>query len=126
MARLSEQLANLQSQAARAVSFVLTGGLVRDGGTVQTLQIPAGTETVRLTLPISDSYVSYRVVIQTPDGKTVWRGDAAPTVPGAKSLLVTVPARAFVSGDYILSVTGVTASGRSETAADFSFRVKKT
>jgi hypothetical protein len=126
MARLSEQLANLQSQAARAVSFVLTGGLVRDGGTLQTLQIPTGTETVRLTLPISDSsYVSYRTSIQTPEGQTVWKGEAAPTVPGARSLLVTVPARALGSGDYILSVTGVTASGRSETAADFSFRVKK-
>jgi hypothetical protein len=126
MARLSEQLANLQSQAAKAVSFVLTGGLVRDGGTLQTLQIPAGIETVRLTLPLSDaSYVSYRAVIQTPEGKTVWKGDAAPTVPGARSLLFTVPARALASGDYILSVAGITASGRSETAADISFRVQR-
>ncbi len=126
MARLSEQLANLQSQAARAVSFVLTGGLVRDGGTLQTLRIPAATETVRLTLPISDaSYVSYRAIIQTPEGQTLWKGEAAPAQPGANSLLVTVPARVLASGDYILSVTGITASGRSEAAADFSFRVKK-
>jgi hypothetical protein len=126
MARLSEQLANLQSQATRSVAFALTAGLLRDGGNLQTLRIPAGTENVRLTLPLSgSSYVSYRAVIQTPEGKTVWKGDAVPAVSGAKSLLVSVPARALPSGDYILSVTGISASGRSETAADFSFRVRR-
>ena len=124
--QLAEQLARLQSHAAKAVSFVLAAGRLRDGGNLQALRIPAGTEIVRLTLPISDpSYVSYRAVIETPEGKTVWKGDAARSEPGAKTLLVTLPARALASGDYILSVTGVSASGRSESTADFSFRIKK-
>jgi hypothetical protein len=123
--RLAQELASLQARSAKSVSFTLIAGLVRDSGTLQTLRIPSDAANIRLTLPVADpSYASYHAVIQTPEGKEIWRGEATRQISG-KSLMVVVPSQALQPGDYILSLTGTTASGRPEPAADFSFRVKK-
>jgi cell division protein FtsL len=123
--RLNQQLAELQEHAGKSVSFTMVAGLLRDSGMLQTLRIPPDAATVRLTLKLPDaSYSAYKAAIQTPEGREVWKGSAAPPPAGGKPLVLTVPARALPSGDYILSLTGVTAAGRLEPAADYSFRVK--
>jgi hypothetical protein len=125
-ALLSDQLASLRSRAANVVSFVLTTGLVRGNGTLQTLRIPRGADAARLTLPVSDGhYASYSAVIQTPEGGKIWQGKASLLEPAAKSVSVTVPTGNLPSGDYILSLTGFTAVGRPEPVADYSFRVNR-
>lgn len=125
--RLSDQVAAMQQQAGRAVSFLLTAGLVREGGQLQTLRIPGDAALVRLSIPLTpgSTYSSYRAVVQSPEGKSYWSGTGAWPATGAKALAITVPAASLPSDDYILSLTGVMADGKREPAADFSFRVKR-
>jgi hypothetical protein len=125
--RLADELAELKAQGGRVVSFLLTATLVRGGGTLQTLSLPADAASVRFTVPVmpGTSYASYRVVVQSPEGSSHWAGTGAWPSPTAKTIAVTMPANALTPGDYILSVTGVMASGQREPAADFSFRVKR-
>ncbi|HYB52290.1 MAG TPA: hypothetical protein VEG84_00350 [Thermoanaerobaculia bacterium] len=123
--RLAHEVENLQS-SVRTVSFTLIAGLVRGNGNLQTVRLPPDTVNLRLTAPLTElRHSSYRAVIQTPEGKIAWKGEARRAESGATSVLMTVPAASLASGDYILSVTGITAKGIQEPAADFSFRVKK-
>lgn len=123
--RLADQLATLRAQGGRVVSFLLATTLTRESGQLQTLKVPADAATVRLTIPFAPgtAYASYRAVVQSPEGKSYWAGTGSWPPPGAKSMAIHVPASALPAGDYILSLTGVTAAGNREPAADFSFRV---
>src|SRR5262249_44370775 len=124
--RLAHEIESLETAEAKTVSFTLIAGLVRGNGNLPTIRTAPDTVNVRLTAPLPEaSYPSYRAANETPEGKSVWSGAAQPAQAGARSIVSTVPARALPSGDYILSVTGVTSDGRTESAADFSFRVKR-
>jgi hypothetical protein len=124
--RLSREIEDLQTSAAKTASLTLIAGLVRGGGNVPAVRVAPDTVSLRLTAPMQVSYPSYRAAVQTPEGKTLWRGPARPAAAGGgPSISVTVPGKDLPPGDYILSVTGVTTAGREEPAADFSFRVKK-
>jgi hypothetical protein len=124
--RLSRQVEDLQASAAKIASLTLIAGLVRGNGNLPAVRIAPDTVSLRLTAPMPQiTYSSCRAVIQTPEGKALWRGPARPAATGGHSIAVTLPAKDVPPGDYILSVTGVTAAGHEESAADFSFRVKK-
>lgn len=125
--RLADQMAALRQQGSKVVSFLLIGGLVRDGGELQTLRIPSDAALMRLGVPLTpgSSYASYRAVVQSPEGKSFWSGTGAWPAAGAKTVTVAVPAASLPAGDYILSLTGVLADGQREPAADFSFRVTR-
>jgi hypothetical protein len=123
--RLAREVENLQT-SARTVSFTLIAGLVRGTGNLQTVRLPPATVNLRLTAPLSAlRHPSYSAVIQTPEGKTTWKGEARRSENGASSVVMVVPAASLASGDYILTVTGVAAKGGQEPVADFSFRIKK-
>jgi hypothetical protein len=124
--RLATSLTTREKPHPGLVSFALVAGLVRDAGSSQQVfTIPPGARQARLSmsLPAGD-YASYRAVIRTPEGKGIWKGDASQSEDRGKTLSVTVPAHFLSRGDYILSLTGLTASGRPEPAADYSFRVR--
>jgi len=123
--RLAHEVESLETAEAKTVSFTLIAGLVRGNGNLPTVRVAPDTVSLRLTAPMQVTYPSYRAAVQTPEGKTLWRGPALPSAAGGHSIAVTLPAKDIPPGDYILSVTGVTAAGREESAADFSFRVKK-
>jgi len=125
--RLADQLAQAKAQGGRIVSYLLAATLVRGGGALQTLTVPADAASVRLTVPVTPgtSYATYRVVVQSPEGKSHWADTGTWPSASAKTIVVTVPARALSPGDYILTLTGVMTSGQREPAADFSFRVKR-
>ncbi len=119
------EIAKLERQVAGAVAFTLDPGLLRDSGGRHILVIPAGATVVQLSAPIPFSgYRLFTAILRTPEGVQVWHQQDILPEPGAKALTLIVPARVLTSGDYILSLTGVTPSGRTETVADFAFRVK--
>jgi hypothetical protein len=126
-ARLADQLAEAKAQGSRVIPFLLTATLVRGGGALPTLSVPADAASVRFTVPVTpgSSYTSWRAVVQSPEGSNHWAGTGAWPAATAKAIVVTMPASALPAGDYILSLTGVMASGQREPAADFSFRVKR-
>ena len=116
----------MQGDKARAVTFTLTAALVRGGGELQTFRLPGKVETVRLVAPLSKpSYAAYLATIRTPEGETAWKGDAPRPEPNAHTLTVTVPAPVLAPGDYILTVTGISASGHEEPVIDAAFRIQR-
>jgi hypothetical protein len=120
------EIAELERQAASVIAFTLEPRLLRDSGARHDLLVPAGATVVRLTAPMSQSgYRSFSAALKTPEDRQVWQQQDIQPQPGVKSLTLAVPAAVLPSGDYILSVTGVTASGRNESVADFAFRVTK-
>ena len=109
------------------LSFVLTPGLVRGGGT-RTLPVPGGASSVALRLNAeAGTYQSYRAVIESADGRQVWRADSLkprrPTGAGVSLNLPAIPARILPPGDYILLLSGERPDGGFEGVADYSFRV---
>ncbi|HYO64225.1 MAG TPA: hypothetical protein VER08_11385 [Pyrinomonadaceae bacterium] len=111
-----------------AVSFELTPGQVRGGGGGNTLAVSAGAKSVLLNLNVETlAHENYRAVIETADGREVWRGDALQPdrAAGARNVvrLLAVPARSLPPGDYVLLLSGRRADGRFEGVSDYSFRV---
>jgi len=125
----ASQIAAAQRDVGETIAFTLAGGLTRDTGASQkTLEIPPGTKQVKLSMSLpADHYASYSAVLRTPEGREVWKAAslAARRIGPALALDLAVPARLLASGDYIVSVTGITATGRAEPTADFSFRTRK-
>ncbi len=112
------------------VSLVLSPDLVRGAGEANRLVIPLGTSLVRLrlTLKADDSYRSYRASLQTIEGKDTWGRRALSALPsrsGVKALTLQLPARLLPTGDYILTLSGVTADGSVESVAEYYLKVEK-
>jgi hypothetical protein len=118
-----------QTPPARAVfaTITLTPGALRDGAAIGNLVMPPGATQVRLRLELEgDDYQSYRAAISTPEGRRVWNGVARKDRAGnAQSVTLTLPAAALKRGDYIVELSGADAGGRSEPAAQYSFRVSQ-
>lgn len=116
-----------QAPHPSAISFVLTPGLVRGGGST-TLRVPGGDSSVILRLNVEGgTYRSYRAVIESAGGQQVWRADAVrlrrPAAAGGIIELPAIPARALPQGDYVLLLSGERPDGEFEGVADYSFRV---
>ncbi len=98
-----------------------------DTGPAATLSIPSGTEQARIQLNLrANEYKTYSIVIQTADGKQVFKRDGLQSQNKKRaSLAVTVPANRFSGGDYILTLKGVTQSGDIEDVSKSLFHVNK-
>jgi hypothetical protein len=112
------------------VTLLLTAGGIRgaDTGPAPMLIIPAATEQVRLRLNVKDSdYPSYRVALQPVGGKEIFtRRDLKPkTTKAGATFVIIVPAGRFATGDYILTLKGVTQTGEVDDVSKSIFRVEK-
>ncbi|HWQ31927.1 MAG TPA: hypothetical protein VNQ79_03510 [Blastocatellia bacterium] len=133
LSRLREELR--QAQAQRPVlpessqpallSFLLIPGSVRAGGEVRQLTIPASARQVRLQVKSeSREYQSYQVRLRAVDGGDILSQSALKA--NAKSfVIVNVPAARLAAGDYILTLSGLTATGESEEINRYFFRVTR-
>ncbi len=114
-------------EPARPVTatFILTPGLSRDGSSARNLIIPPGTTQVQLHLSLeqgaSTDFKNYRVLLSLADGARVWSGAVKPA--GDRTLVMTLPARLFRRGDYVLELKGINAAGNAESVAEYSFRI---
>jgi hypothetical protein len=107
--------------------LLMPGGVTRDGGEVQQLVVPAGTDAVRLRLrPASDEFQSYRATLLDAEGAAVFTGEGLRPEPseGGRVVVLSVPARDVPPGDYQLRLDGVRAGGDTESAGGYRFRVK--
>jgi len=113
-----------QAPRPSVASFVLTPGVARGGGGA-TLRVPLQASSVALRLNVeADTHTSYHALIQTVDGREVWRADSvAPPAAGSTLALPALPARVLPAGDYILLLSGKRQDGTFEGVADYSFRV---
>ena len=111
-------------------SLVLAVGGTRsiDGAPPALLVIPTGTEQVRLQLNLRENaYSSYHAVLQAAGGREVfaWSRLVAKPAGSGGSLTLTIPARRFAIGDYILTLRGVSKTGEVEDFSKSIFRVER-
>lgn len=108
------------------VWMTLVAGITREVGELPTLSLPGSAKRVLLKLPVkTDTYKSYSATLKTVDGKTVWSRDGLKDRAKAADTLLTltIPARRLDSGDYILTLNGITSTGEIEPVSEYPFRV---
>lgn len=112
------------------VSLALTVGGVRgaDGGPTPTLSIPPNTTRAQILLVLKDdSYPRYRVSLRKIGGAEIFtQTNLRPrsTKAGAR-FIFTVPAKELTSGDYVLTLGGITPQGEVDDLNKSLFRVEK-
>ncbi len=112
------------------VTLALTVSGIRgsEGGPPALLVIPAGTEQVRLQLTLEDSdYKNYRAALQAAGGKEIfsWSRLRPKTTKSGTSLDLIIPAQKFSSGDYVLTLRGISQSGEAQDVSKSIFRVER-
>jgi hypothetical protein len=114
--------------STRVFSMQLVPGASRDvsGGT--RVVVPPDTDALRVELRFqADGYRTFSADLRTVAGRGVWSEHnlTAKTFEGRKSIEVHWPGALLTADDYLLTLTGLTASGRREEVADYYFRVAR-
>lgn len=118
------------NSAPSVVSLALTVGGVRsrDGGPTQTLVIPHDTAQAQISLDLKDdSYPRYRLSLQKIGGPEIFtQTNIRPrsTKAGAR-FVFKVAAGRLTSGDYALTLGGITPDGEVDDINKSLFRVEK-
>jgi len=105
---------------------LVPGGVVREGGEIQTISLAAGTDTLRLRLILpSEQYPNYKTVLVDSNGTSaVTRDDLTPIDTfGKKSLLFDIPATTLRPDTYRLRLSA-RATGAYEEIASYNFRIR--
>ncbi|MBS1812932.1 MAG: hypothetical protein JST84_32500 [Acidobacteria bacterium] len=108
------------------LAFALVGAGIRGGSRVQRLAIPEGTKQVRLQMPLDgEDYSRYQVQVRTVDSKEVFRQTSLSPSASKKSVAALIPATKLSSGDYVVTLSGLSQSGDLEEVNKFYFRVSQ-
>jgi anti-sigma factor RsiW len=112
------------------VSLLLTVGGIRstETGPPSTLVIPPGTAQVRLQLNLKEhDYPSYRAVLLRVGGGEIFsrQGLRPKTTRSGASLAFILPADKFATGDYLLTLRGVSRDGEVDEVSKSLFRVER-
>jgi hypothetical protein len=130
---LRDQLARRPAATAaeapeQTMAIVLDPGIERGGSTPNTLTLPpqVGLIHLRLRLTSSNSYASYAADLELPDGTLLLRQyRLKPQTTGAAALLdLLIPSSLIPSGDYVVTLAGVTASGKFDPKPSYVFRIR--
>jgi hypothetical protein len=106
-------------------TYALASGLLRSGGTLTRVAIPADADGVRLLLDLpSDDYALYGAALFDVDGDQIWSQSnlSAESTEEQVVVAVLVPAAVLVHGDYQMKVSGLTESEELEALASYTFR----
>lgn len=106
--------------------FAVGGIRTRDTGPPITLDLPPGTEQVRLQLALKEAdYRGYSAVLRVFGGPEIFaRQNLRPTATGSGAVFeFMVPARDLATGDYILTLKGVRPDGEIDEVSQSVFRV---
>jgi hypothetical protein len=112
------------------VSLLLTVGGIRgtETGPPSTLVIPPETARVLLQLNLKGhDYPSYRAVLQAVGGGELFsrQGLRPQTTRSGASFAFTLPAHKFATGDYLLTLSGVSRDGEVDEVSKSLFRVER-
>ena len=108
------------------LSLALVGAGIRSNGSMQELTVPTGTKQVRLQVPLDgDDYAHYQVQLRTITGTEIVRQSALSPTPNKKSLAALIPAAKLSSGDYVVTLSGISQTGDVEEVNKFYFRINR-
>ena len=110
-------------------SFVFGPGTARSDEERREVFVSEGTRTVRLRLDLErgDEYPSYSAELSTAAGRSVWRRAAlrGRRRTSGPSVLIDIPAKTLVPGQYELKLTGSRKEGPPEEIGYYYFRLLK-
>lgn len=92
------------------------------------LVIPARTEQVHLQLSLQgNDYPSYRASLRTAGGTEIfdWSHLRPKTTKSGASFGLIIPAQRFDTGDYILTLRGISRTGEAQDVSKSIFRVER-
>ncbi len=125
-----ERLNGQQSNVLEAGNSVLSATLVplslREVGKAVPLTIRHEIQTVQLKLPVpSGQHQRYRATLKNGRLDEVFSLDnlVVRTLGNARVIIIQVPARAFRTDDYVLTLSGLNSAGAYEEIHDYSFRM---
>jgi hypothetical protein len=128
--RVEEMAAQMQRNPSHlpVASLMLLPGIVRAGGVLPELMIPASAELVRIQIQLEprDTYARFRVELRTHSGEEVLtRGNLREQRSSTgRAVVLDIPASALTAGDYELTLKGG-AGGQMNDIGYYSFSVKK-
>jgi len=106
--------------------LTLSPGLARSGENENRIIISPLVTGVRLQLKLDQRhYLKYGVSLETPEGVPLWQKNrlrSKTTRQHGRVVVMDVPAPLLKPGDYILTLSGITADGSEETVDAYSFR----
>jgi hypothetical protein len=106
--------------------FVLATGLLRSGGSMARIVIPAGAPLIRLRLMLpTNDYSLYRAVIYNGQAEELWAQSQLTARADDRRVAVTVtlPSKLLPRGDYQLILSGFDRGQEPERVAAYSVRV---
>jgi hypothetical protein len=109
-------------------SFILAPQL-RGAGQIQTISVPAKTDSVAMQLELEpNAYSLFSVSLLDQSGnQTLWRSSKlkAKVAGDSKTISVSFRAARLKPQTYVLRVSGISAKGAAEIVGDYPFRVVK-
>lgn len=109
------------------IAVTLTGAAVtREGGSVQTVTLPAGEVSVEFNLLLpSAPFEIYQAALRDANGNVILTGEKMKRSSGtaAQKIVVNVPGNSLPNGDYQWVLTGIDEKGDSDVVANYRFRV---
>ena len=77
---------------------------------------------IGVTLENADRHGRFFAVVETVDGKQIWRGPVS--MKAAGTAYAVVPVHKLSQGDYILTIKRMSPAGLYEPVGDYSFRIR--
>jgi hypothetical protein len=107
------------------VSVDLAPNAVRSSNELPTLEIRPGVSVVEFHLYLERSVQGrFNATLQTATGKTMGR-EVALEVQNGRTVIVSLPADVFSSGDYVITLANENDSGTSDITAEYHFKIVK-
>jgi hypothetical protein len=106
--------------------FALATGLLRSGGSMTRIAIPADAPLIRLRLELpGNDYPLYRAVIYDAQAEELWAQSqlTARADDHGDAVIVTLPSKLLPRGDYQLVLSGLERGQQPERIAAYSVRV---
>lgn len=113
-------------QVAPLVTVILQPGLVRSGGVTTRITLRGGDQMVELRLDIGiDEFRNYRAVLSDSRGRKVLEQYQLAAVKAGRGVhvVMSVPARILLNGDYSVVLYGEAEGGQSERIDGYNFRI---
>jgi hypothetical protein len=115
-----------QQRLPSVLSLVLAPSITRDRDTgVKKLKIPPGIRQLELQLNLKSDveYKSYQATLLTADGAERWKQDRLRTkqTGSVKTVVLLLPSRLLVDGDYELRLKGYASDGTLEETGNYYY-----
>jgi anti-sigma factor RsiW len=106
----------------------LSPTLNRASGEMARIVVPVEAKIVQMRFPLTpEPYRSYQATLSTIEGNEIFTlASLQPIiVDGNRTLMLNIPARVLVHGDYLLKLRGVTETGNLADAVEYPFRIAR-